>query len=91
MPIYEYECESCKYRFEKLQKVSEEDLKECPKCHKDNLHKLISKTSFKLKGEGWYATDFKDKTNQKKSDTTPKDENKVKSDSKRKNKHNKYY
>ena len=39
MPIYEYECESCKYRFEKLQKVSEEDLKECPKCHKDNLHK----------------------------------------------------
>lgn len=61
MPIYEYKCESCEETIEKLQKISDEPLVTCPKCKKDSLKKQISATSFKLKGTGWYETDFKDK------------------------------
>ena len=62
MPIYEYECASCGHRLEALQKVSEDPLKECPECHKNALGKLVSATSFQLKGTGWYETDFKTKS-----------------------------
>ena len=58
MPIYEYQCNACGYQLEKLQKTSAEPLKECPKCGKLELQKLISQTSFKLTGTGWYETDF---------------------------------
>lgn len=61
MPIYEYQCGACGHQLEQFQKISEAPLKECPKCHKSALQKLISATSFQLKGTGWYATDFKDK------------------------------
>lgn len=61
MPIYEYQCESCKEKTTKLQKISDDPLVTCPKCKKDTLKKIISATSFKLKGTGWYETDFKDK------------------------------
>ncbi len=59
MPIYEYRCSSCQAELEKLQKISEPPLVECPECGKDTLVKLISASSFRLKGSGWYETDFK--------------------------------
>jgi putative FmdB family regulatory protein len=59
MPIYEYKCEFCSAVLEKLQKVSEEPLRDCPECGKSTLVKLVSAPSFRLKGAGGYATDFK--------------------------------
>ncbi|MGH8397671.1 MAG: FmdB family zinc ribbon protein [Gammaproteobacteria bacterium] len=59
MPIYEYECKACGHRLETLQKVSEAPLKKCPECGKPALRKLVSAAGFRLKGSGWYETDFK--------------------------------
>jgi len=59
MPIYEYECAACQHRLETMQKMSEAPLSECPECHQPTLRKLISAAGFQLKGNGWYATDFK--------------------------------
>ena len=59
MPIYEYRCASCGAVLEKLQKISDPPLLECPECGKDALVKLVSASSFRLKGSGWYETDFK--------------------------------
>lgn len=60
MPIYEYQCEACGHRLEALQKISDEPLSECPECGRPDLQKLISAAGFRLKGGGWYVTDFKD-------------------------------
>ena len=57
MPIYEYHCEKCGAHFEVIQKFSDKPLKFCSNC-KGKLTKLISQTSFQLKGSGWYATDY---------------------------------
>jgi putative FmdB family regulatory protein len=57
MPIYEYECDSCEKTFEIMQKFSDEPLRTCPECG-NQLRKLISNTSFVLKGTGWYITDY---------------------------------
>ncbi len=66
MPFYEYECSACKYYVEALQKVSDEPLKKCPSCGKETLQRLISAPVFRLKGAGWYETDFKsDKENKR--------------------------
>jgi putative FmdB family regulatory protein len=59
VPIYEYQCNACEHRFEKLQKLSDDPLRICPSCEKETLKKLISAGGFRLKGEGWYETDFK--------------------------------
>lgn len=59
MPIYEYQCEACGAHLEKLQKISDPVLKDCPECKKASLRKMVSATSFRLKGTGWYETDFK--------------------------------
>lgn len=59
MPFYEYECSNCKFYVETLQKISDEPLKKCPSCKKQTLKKLISAPVFRLKGAGWYETDFK--------------------------------
>ncbi len=59
MPIYEYRCDACGHEFETIQKMSEDPLKECPKCQAPELKKLISAAAFRLKGGGWYETDFK--------------------------------
>ena len=59
MPIYEYQCQACGHQLEALQKVSDAPLKKCPECGKPKLQKLISAPSFRLKGGGWYETDFK--------------------------------
>lgn len=59
MPIYEYQCRECSHRFEKLQKMSDAALTKCPECDQDALTKLVSAAGFRLKGGGWYETDFK--------------------------------
>jgi len=59
MPIYEYSCEHCGHTLEVLQKISDAPLTCCPHCDTDNLHKLVSAAGFRLKGSGWYETDFK--------------------------------
>ena len=59
MPIYEYQCTKCQHKLEALQKMSEKPLRDCPACGKSGLNKLISAASFRLKGGGWYETDFK--------------------------------
>lgn len=59
MPIYEYQCQSCGHAYEALQKISDVPLSECPACLKPALAKKISAAGFRLKGGGWYETDFK--------------------------------
>jgi putative FmdB family regulatory protein len=59
MPIYEYQCQACGHRLESLQKLSEEPLKDCPACGQSTLNRLVSAAGFRLKGSGWYETDFK--------------------------------
>jgi putative FmdB family regulatory protein len=59
MPIYEYECRKCGHAFEALQKVNDGALKKCPDCGALQLKKLVSAPQFRLKGTGWYETDFK--------------------------------
>jgi putative FmdB family regulatory protein len=59
MPIYEYQCDACEHKFEKLQKISDDPLKDCPACNEPKLNKLVSAAAFRLKGGGWYETDFK--------------------------------
>lgn len=59
MPIYEYQCQACGHEHEALQKLSDAPLTDCPACHKPDLVKKISAAGFRLKGGGWYETDFK--------------------------------
>jgi putative FmdB family regulatory protein len=66
MPFYEYECSACKFYVESLQKISDPPLKKCPSCGKETMQRLISAPVFRLKGSGWYETDFKsDKENKR--------------------------
>ena len=91
MPIYEYECGNCNAHHEAFQKITERPLRKCEKCG-GKLHKLISQSSFHLKGSGWYVTDYgkKDKgksesESESESKPAPKTESK-KSESKPKSK-----
>ncbi len=59
MPFYEYQCQSCQYYVEVMQKITDAPLKKCPSCGRNTLVKLISAPVFRLKGSGWYETDFK--------------------------------
>ncbi|MCX4028726.1 zinc ribbon domain-containing protein [Endozoicomonas sp. SM1973] len=59
MPIYEYLCEQCENTHEAIQKISDDPLITCPQCGEDGLKKLLSAPAFRLKGSGWYETDFK--------------------------------
>tara|TARA_B100001540_G_C15570813_1_gene534864 strand:- start:183 stop:497 length:315 start_codon:yes stop_codon:yes gene_type:complete len=59
MPIYEYQCDDCNHVLDALQKVNDKPLVDCPECGKKSLRRLISAPNFRLKGEGWYETDFK--------------------------------
>lgn len=59
MPIYEYQCESCKETHEALQKLSDALLTECPNCGEQALKKQLTASAFRLSGSGWYETDFK--------------------------------
>ena len=59
MPIYEYQCQACQHQMETLQKISDDPLRVCPACNEPALKKLVSASAFRLKGGGWYETDFK--------------------------------
>jgi putative FmdB family regulatory protein len=88
MPFYEYQCDSCGHTLEAMQKVSDAPLKKCPHCGKSRLQKLMSAPVFRLKGSGWYETDFKSDQDGKRNladrpeAEAPKDEKKDKSESK---------
>jgi putative FmdB family regulatory protein len=67
MPIYEYICGACGHHLEALQKMTEAPLRKCPDCGKSQLKRLVSASRFRLKGSGWYETDFKDKNETKRN------------------------
>jgi len=69
MPIYEYQCEKCGAQFEEMQKISDPPLEQCPECD-GKLTKLVSKSSFQLKGGGWYVTDYKKDSSKEKTDAS---------------------
>ena len=72
MPIYDYKCSKCEHQFEVIQRLSDNPVKSCPACNKKTVKKLVSAPSFRLKGAGWYETDFK--TGSKKNIVDTKDE-----------------
>ncbi|MDA3896271.1 MAG: zinc ribbon domain-containing protein [Desulfobacteraceae bacterium] len=79
MPIYEYECAKCGHIHEIMQKMSDKPLSKCPQCT-GKLHKIVSQSSFHLKGSGWYVTDYANKSN---SSTAPaKNKEPIKTESK---------
>ena len=67
MPFYEYQCKNCGHELEAMQKVSDTPLKKCPHCGKAQLQRLMSAPVFRLKGSGWYETDFKDDKDKKRN------------------------
>ena len=73
MPIYEYRCDSCEHELEKIQKMSEDMLVDCPECSEPALKRLISAAAFRLKGSGWYETDFKKDNKRNLADGAGKD------------------
>ncbi len=74
MPIYEYRCDACGHELEKIQRMSDTPLTDCPDCGESELRRLVSAAGFRLKGGGWYETDFKKdgKRNLHGADTGPK-------------------
>lgn len=87
MPIYEYVCNDCGHELEILQKMNDLPLTQCPACNNPSLKKKISAAGFRLKGTGWYETDFKNKNNKpataktdEKTDKAEKTEKTEKSD-----------
>jgi len=92
MPLYEYECESCHNRFERIQKFSDPPIETCPVCGKGPVKKLLSSPAIQFKGSGWYITDYAKKsskdgsssgtstTGDQKSDKTEKTDATTKSD-----------
>ncbi len=81
MPFYEYECRACGAQIEVLQKISDKPLRKCEECGKNSLVKLVSAPIFRLKGCGWYETDFKSDQDRKRNlagegDEKPKSESK---------------
>ena len=67
MPIYEYRCDDCGHELEALQKISDPLLTDCPACQTPSLKKIMSAAGFRLKGGGWYETDFKSGADKKKN------------------------
>lgn len=68
MPIYEYVCSQCNHHLEALQKLSDDPLVFCPECGEATLRKQVSAAAFRLKGTGWYETDFKNSGKNKKGE-----------------------
>jgi putative FmdB family regulatory protein len=71
MPIYAYRCESCGHAKDVLQKVSDPLLTTCPACHAESFKKQLTAAGFQLKGNGWYATDFRGGNGAAKPDAQP--------------------
>ena len=101
MPIYEYACERCDDEFEVEQRITEDPLKCCPSCRSPKVKRLISQTSFVLKGSGWYSDLYSSRKDEKpsakeetelskradtKEPSTPKEKKKPKSEGKKKDK-----
>ncbi len=86
MPIYEYQCDACGYRFDILQKAGDPVLTDCPQCTQRALRKLVSAAGFRLSGSGWYETDFKsdNKRNLASGDSQKKSDGPAKSPDKKK-------
>jgi len=61
VPLYEYECQACKHRFERIQQFSDPLVKKCPKCGKKRVKKLLSSPAIRFKGSGFYITDYQRK------------------------------
>ena len=74
MPIYEYKCSHCGHRLEAIQQISDDPLLLCPNCDKNGLKKQVTAPSFRLKGSGWYETDFKTEKKKNLSDDSSKKE-----------------
>lgn len=79
MPIYEYQCDECGHQLDALQGVNDEPLLECPECAKTSLKRLISAPNFRLKGQGWYETDFKKENRKNVADNKDKKSDKKES------------
>jgi len=73
VPIYEYQCKACGNEHEALQKMSAEPLVVCPECDEPELKKMISAAGFRLKGNGWYETDFKGGSKKKEAESSSKE------------------
>ena len=58
MPTYEYRCRDCGHEFEQMQKITADPIKDCPECGGEKVQRLVSASSFHLKGSGWYKTDY---------------------------------
>ncbi|MDH4148904.1 MAG: zinc ribbon domain-containing protein [Betaproteobacteria bacterium] len=69
MPIYEYRCQACGFQKEFLQRINAAPMTDCPECGKQTLSKMVTAAGFQLKGSGWYATDFKNKSGAKQADS----------------------
>ena len=80
MPFYEYECRSCKFYTELMQKISDPPLVKCPSCGKRTMQKLVSAPVFRLKGSGWYETDFKSDKEEKRNLAVEREESKPAAD-----------
>ena len=70
MPIYEYACEKCDHEFEREQRITDDPVKTCPRCRSRRVKKLISRTSFVLKGGGWYADSYSSSKKDSASDSS---------------------
>jgi putative FmdB family regulatory protein len=75
MPIYEYECQACGHTFEEWQKITAPPVKKCPSCKKRRVERLVSATSFTLKGSGWYVTDYGNRSTNSASKSESKEHN----------------
>jgi len=86
MPLYEYECGACGFRFEKIQRFADPLVQECPRCGQGPVHKLLSAPAIQFKGTGWYITDYAGKKPESAqpgaADTTPDTKSDAKSDAK---------
>jgi len=71
MPVYEYACSKCGHEFEAEQRITEPPLKTCPRCRARKLKRLISQTSFVLKGSGWYADLYSSKAKPESGEAKP--------------------
>jgi putative FmdB family regulatory protein len=82
MPTYEYVCKACDHEFEKEQRINDAPLKTCPRCKAKQVKRLISRTSFHLKGGGWYSDLYSSskKGSKKDGDSKPAAESSAKSD-----------
>jgi putative FmdB family regulatory protein len=86
MPIYEYRCKNCAHELEIMQKMADDPLSECPQCGQNSLDKLVSRSSFRLKGGGWYESGYSASKPESVSETKTETSAELKKDNKAENK-----